>query len=272
MKKKPLHYVLNGVAVLAAIFQLIPIYILLMVSFKKPNDFSSRWLPPTYLNFQNYVSILKKSSLFQSFFNSILVTVGAVVLVLFCGAICAYPISRIKSKVSALITNMVLAVMMIPSLSVIVPLYSIMLKLKAINTYWGIILVLAAYNLPMSVFLFSNFIRNISEEMDEAASIDGCNDWRIFFSVILPQLTPIVASVLILTGIKIWNDYKYALYFLQKRKFETITLFISKFFSDFSADLNAAAASAVLAILPACILFLCLQKYFISGISEGSIK
>lgn len=272
MKKKPLHYILNGVAVLAALFQLIPIYILLMVSFKKPNDFSSRWLPPTYLSFQNYASILKRSSLFQSFFNSIIVTLGAVVLVLFCGAICAYPISRIKNKTSALITNMVLAVMMIPSLSVIVPLYSIMLKIKAINTYWGVILVLAAYNLPMSVFLFSNFIRNISEEMDEAASIDGCNDWRIFFSVILPQLTPIVASVLILTGIKIWNDYKYALYFLQKRKFETITLFISKFFSDFSADLNAAAASAVLAILPACILFLCLQKYFISGISEGSIK
>ena len=267
-----MYYVLNYVAVLAALLQLIPIYILLMVSFKKPNDFSSRWLPPKYLSFQNYATILQKSSLFQSFFNSIIITVGAVALVLFCGSICAYPISRIKNKTSALITNMVLAVMMIPSLSVIVPLYSIMLKIKAINTYWGVILVLVAYNLPMSVFLFSNFIRNISEEMDEAASIDGCSDWRIFFSIIFPQLTPIVASVLILTGIKIWNDYKYALYFLQKRKYETITLFISKFFSDFSADLNAAAASAVLAILPACILFLCLQKFFISGISEGSIK
>ena len=271
MKKKPTHYVLNIVAIIAGILQLIPIYILLMVSLKKSNDFSSRWLPPSYLNFDNYVGIFKNGALFQSFFNSILVTVGAVALVLLCGAICAYPISRIRS-ISTLITNMVLAVMMIPSLSVIVPLYSLMLKIKAINTYWGIIFVLAAYNLPMSVFLFSNFIRNISEEMDEAASIDGCSDWRIFFSIILPQLTPIVASVLILTGIKIWNDYKYALYFLQKKKYETITLFISKFFSDFSADLNAAAAAAVLAILPACLLFLCLQKYFISGISEGSIK
>lgn len=272
MKKKPMHYVLNCLVVLAGLLQLIPIYILLIVSFKKPNDFSSRWLPPSYLSFQNYTTILGRSSLFQSFFNSFVVTIGAVIIVLFCGVICAYPISRIKNKVSVLITSMVLAVMMIPSLSVIVPLYSIMLKFKAINSYWGIILVLAAYNLPMSVFLFSNFIRNISEEMDEAASIDGCSDWRILFSVILPQLTPIVASVLILTGIKIWNDYKYALYFLQKGKFETITLFISKFFSDFSADLNAAAAAAVLAILPACVLFLCLQKYFISGISEGSIK
>lgn len=272
MKKKYLKILLNVLSVCIAALHFIPIYILIMVSLKRPNDFSSRWIPPKYIDFSNYATILKNSALFNSFRNSIIVTSLAVILVLFCGAACAYPISRIKSKLSSFIVNMVLAVMMIPSLSVIVPLYSIMLKIHAINTYWGIILVLTAYNLPMSVFLFSNFIKTIPEEMDEAAAIDGCMDWKIFFQIILPQLKPVVASVLILTGIKIWNDYKYALYFLQKKKYETITLYISKFFSDFSADLNAAAASAVLAILPACLLFLYLQKYFISGLSEGSIK
>ena len=97
-------------------------------------------------------------------------------------------------------------------------------------------------------------------------------DFRIFFSVIMPQLQPVIASVLILTGIKIWNDYKYALYFLQDNDMETITLFISKFFSDFSVELNEAAAAAFLAIVPVCAVFLFLQKYFISGLSEGSVK
>lgn len=272
MSRRIVRHVLNALCVLIAMFHFIPVYILVMVSFKHPDDFSSRWIPPTYLDFGNYLDVLEDGKIFQAFGNSIFVTLMAVVLVLFCGAACAYPLARIRSKLSSFIVNMVLAVMMIPSLSVIVPLYTNMLSIGAINTYWGIILVLAAYNLPMSVFLFTNFIRTISTELDEAAAIDGCRDSMIFFRVIMPQLQPVVASVLILTGVKIWNDYKYALYFLQKSKLETITLYISKFFSDFSVNLNMAAAAAVLAILPVCLLFLFLQKYFISGLSEGSIK
>ena len=243
-----------------------------MVSFKKGSDFSSRWCPPLYLYLDNYIEVIRDGDMIKAFGNTVLITVCAAFLVLFLGAICAYPIARIRSRLSSLITNIVLAVMMIPSLSVIVPLYTNMLGLGAVNTYWGIILILATYNLPMSVFLFSNFIRNIPDELDEAAAIDGCRDFRIFFSVIMPQLQPVIASVLILTGIKIWNDYKYALYFLQDNDMETITLFISKFFSDFSVELNEAAAAAFLAILPVCLLFLFLQKYFITGLSEGSIK
>lgn len=270
--KKLGKYSLNTLSILIALIHLIPIYILVMVSLKRPGDFSSRWLPPKYLELGNYLAILKDGSIFKVFFNSILVTVCAVILVLILGAAASYPLARIKSKLSSVITNMVLAVMMIPSLSVIVPLYNLMLKIHAVNTYWGIILVLTTYNLPMSVFLFTNFVRTIPTEQDEAAEIDGLSDSLVFFKIIMPQLQPVVASVLILTGVKIWNDYKYALYFLQKKKYETITLYISKFFSDFSVNLGEAAAVAVLAILPVCILFIFLQKYFISGLSDGSIK
>lgn len=272
MKGKVLRRLRVALAVFIAAFHFIPIYILIMVSLKNGSDFSSRWLPPTYLYLDNYIEVLKGGDLLRAFGNTVLITLAASFLVLFLGAICAYPVARIKGKLSSLITNIVLAVMMIPSLSVIVPLYTNMLRLGGVNTYWGIILILTTYNLPMSVFLFSNFIRNIPEELDEAAAIDGCKDFRIFFSVIMPQLQPVTASVLILTGVKIWNDYKYALYFLQDNDLETITLYISKFFSDFSVELNEAAAAAFLAIVPVCAVFLFLQKYFISGLSEGSVK
>ncbi len=270
--KKAVKRARIAISVLIAAFHFAPIYILIMVSLKRANDFSSRWQPPAYLDLSNYMEVLIDGSLLRAFGNTIIITLSASVLVLLLGGICAYPVARIRGRLSTIITNIVLAVMMIPSLSVIVPLYTQMLSLGAINTYWGIILVLTAYNLPMSVFLFSNFIRNIPEELDEAAALDGCRDTRIFFSVIMPQLQPVVASVLILTGVKIWNDYKYALYFLQDNHKETITLYISKFFSDFSVDMNQAAAAAFLAIIPVCVVFLFLQKYFITGLSEGSVK
>ena len=227
MRRHLTKYLRIAAAAAIAAFHFIPIYILLMVSFKKGSDFSSRWCPPLYLYLDNYIEVLRDGDLIKAFGNTVLITVCAAFLVLFLGAICAYPIARTRSRLSSLITNIVLAVMMIPSLS---------------------------------------------DELDEAAAIDGCRDFRIFFSVIMPQLQPVIASVLILTGIKIWNDYKYALYFLQDNDMETITLFISKFFSDFSVELNEAAAAAFLAILPVCVLFLFLQKYFITGLSEGSIK
>ena len=272
MRHKAANAAMIAISAAIAAFHFIPIYILLMVSLKKGSDFSSRWCPPSYAYLGNYIEVLKDGDLIQAFGNTILITVCAAFLVLFLGAICAYPVARIRGRISSLITNMVLAVMMIPSLSVIVPLYTNMLSIGGVNSYWCIVLILTTYNLPMSVFLFSNFIRSIPEELDEAAAIDGCRDFRIFFSAIMPQLQPVVASVLILTGIKIWNDYKYALYFLQDNDMETITLFISKFFSDFSVELNEAAAAAFLAILPVCLLFLFLQKYFIAGLSERSIK
>jgi len=255
-----------------ALFHFIPIYILIVVSMKKVGDLSSRWLPPNYLYLDNYLNALKDGKILKAFNNSLLVTVFAIILVLILGSAAAYPFARMRNRLSKWLVNIVLGVMMIPALSVIVPLYSIMLRIKGINSYWGIILVLATYNLPMSIFLFTNFIKSISHEQDEAAFLDGCGSFQTFYLIIMPQLQPVVASVLILCGIKIWNDYKYALYFLQKQKFETITLYISKFFSDFSSNMNIAAAAATLAILPVCIMFLFLQKFFISGLSEGSIK
>ena len=154
MKGKVLRRLRVALAVFIAAFHFIPIYILIMVSLKNGSDFSSRWLPPTYLYLDNYIEVLKGGDLLRAFGNTVLITLAASFLVLFLGAICAYPVARIKGKLSSLITNIVLAVMMIPSLSVIVPLYTNMLRLGGVNTYWGIILILTTYNLPMSVFLF----------------------------------------------------------------------------------------------------------------------
>ena len=197
----------------------------------------------------NFSTALAKGNLVHAVFNTLLITVVAVVLIVLVGAMAAYPLSRVKTKMNRLILSFIVSVMMVPPLSVLVPLYKTMVAIGGINRFWGIIMVSVTYNLPISIFLFTNFIATIPRELDEAGLI-----------------------VVILTSVYIWNDYAFQLYFLQKSQCRTITLAIASFFTENASDLNAGAAAALLAIVPPILLYLSMQKYFIKGIADGAVK
>jgi raffinose/stachyose/melibiose transport system permease protein len=145
--------------------------------------------------------------------------------------------------------------------------------MHAISTYWGIIIVSVAFGLPMPIFLYTNFISAIPSSLDEASSIDGCNSIQTFFRIILPQLKPVTASVIILNGVGMWNEYGYSLYILQNPRKYTLTLMISQYFSSSSvSDLNGAAAAACVAIAPIIVLYLIMQKYFVAGQMDSAVK
>ena len=147
-----------------------------------------------------------------------------------------------------------------------------MVTLKGINTYWGIIILTATYALPRGVFMFTNFISAIPKELDEAALMDGCSQFKVFPYIILPNMMPVVSSVAILTGVTIWNDFSFQLYILQKPKMKTVTLAISYFFQEGKINLPAAAAAAVISVLPLAIIYICLQKYFVKGSMDSAVK
>ena len=128
------------------------------------------------------------------------------------------------------------------------------------------------HHLPISIFLFTNFINTIPKALDEAAMIDGCSRIGVFYKIILPNLKPVTASVVILTGVYVWNDYSFQMYMMQKKNMRTVTLAISSFFTENAANLNAGAAAALLAIIPPIILYLTMQKYFVQGIADGAVK
>lgn len=131
---------------------------------------------------------------------------------------------------------------------------------------------LVTFQLPTSIFLFTNFIVSIPKSLDEAAAIDGCPRLRIFFSIILPQLKPVTASVIIMTGVSCWNDYMFSLYFLQSPQIKSVTLSVASFFTQTQSNMGAAAAGALLGIVPIVALYLCLQKYFVKGMVDSAIK
>ena len=147
-----------------------------------------------------------------------------------------------------------------------------MVSLKGINHLWGIVIVSATFHLPMAIYMYSNFIKSIPKDLDEAAMIDGCSMMQSFFYVILPCLKSTTVSVVILNGVGIWNDYQFQLYFLQKPAMRTITLAISTFFTDSKQDLGAAAAAAFIVVLPPVMAYIFLQKYFVKGAMDSAVK
>ncbi len=271
MKKKS-NILRSIVAIIISLFHLIPFYILITTALKPMTDLSSRWIFPKEIHLENFTYALEKGGLLTAMYNSVIITVISVLLIALIGATTAYPLARIKTKTNALVLNLVVAVMMIPPLSMLVPLYSLLTKIGAINTYWGIIIITVTMGLPLSIFLYSNFIGTIPIDLEEAASIDGCGRFRAFYKVVLPLLKPVTATVIILTGVNVWNDFQFPLYILQAPEMKTLTLAVSSFFSQNASNLNAAAASALIAIIPIVIIYLLLQKQFVQGMVDSAIK
>jgi raffinose/stachyose/melibiose transport system permease protein len=270
MKKKTWWKTLLVVFISA--LHIIPLYITFIASVKDMGDFSSYWLPPKVFHFQNYILALNEGGMLTALKNTIIITAISVFLIVIVGAMASYPLARNQSKLNSIIIVLILGIMMVPPLSLLVPLYSFMAKIKAINTYWGIMLIHLTFQLPISIFLYSNFIKTIPKELDEAAAIDGCSIFSVFYRIVLPLLKPVTATIIILSGVGVWNDYSFSLYFLQSPNMKVITLAISAFFAQTGTNLNAAAAAALMAVLPITIVYLSLQKYFVQGAVDSAIK
>lgn len=264
---------LTGFALFISIIHFIPFYIALTTALKPKTDLSSRWILPKELYFDNFVQVIKHSNISSAMINSIIITGISIVIIVFLASFAAYPLARYTSKKNKFILKGIVSMMIIPPLSILVPLLSLIKNMGGINSYWSIILVLTTYQLPLATFLFTNFISStIPIALDESAKMDGAHSLTIYFHIILPLLKPVIATIVILTGVAVWNDYQFALYLLQNPKRHTITLSIASFFSIHRSNFGQAAASTLIAVIPIAMLFVFLQKYFIKGMMEGSIK
>ncbi len=250
---------------------LLPIYVVITSSLKARGDETSRLLPPTELYWDNFIQVFESSGILTAYKNTAIITVGTLVIVVIVGCLAAYPMARCKDKLASIVRMYVLGVMMIPGICMIVGVYSTLVSINASSTYWGMIFVLSAFFLPLAIFMFSNFINGIPVSLDEAAMVDGAGPLQVFFYIIIPQLKPIVVSVILIQGINAWNEYEYALYLLQKPSLYNITLVVKQYFQGLS-DLNGAAACAVVAILPIIIVYIVLQKYFVEGAMHSAVK
>ncbi|MDO5720137.1 MAG: carbohydrate ABC transporter permease [Actinomycetaceae bacterium] len=270
-KKTPL--LILGLLGLVTLIQLVPFYLGLVTSFKDSRDQGSVWaLPLSEPTLENFSTAWERGSMGYALMNSAIVTVATTVLVVIVGSLAAYPLARRRTRFNGFILVATLAVMMIPPLSILVPLIRLLKSLNLLNTHIGLILPLAAFALPQAIFLYSQSLRGIPESMEEAAKIDGAGSLRTFFSVVLPMLTPVTISVVILTGTAVWNEFALSSYIMTTNETRTLAPAIASFFGAAGANVNAAIASSFLGIIPVLVVYVFLQRYFMKGMLAGAVK
>ncbi|OCL27977.1 sugar ABC transporter permease [Orenia metallireducens] len=263
---------LNIIGILTGLLFLSPFYIMLVNSFKTKKElFMDALALPSTLKFDNYIGAWERLDFLKVFFNSMLITVGSIVLIIIFSAMAAWMLQRTKSKLSNLIFFMFIGSMLIPFQAVMLPLIRVMGKLNFLNMP-GLMFIYLGFGSSLSIFLYHGFVKGIPTALDEAATIDGCNSWQTFWYIIFPILKPITMTVAILNAVWIWNDFLLPSLVINRPETHTIQLRIFFFFGEYTKQWHLALAGLVLAIIPVIIFYFFAQKHIIKSVTAGSVK
>jgi len=251
---------------------LYPMYWVVISSLKTNNEFLSSPLGfPSELRFENYIDAWNQG--FSRFFlNSIFINIVSVVITVSVGAACAYGLARFKFKGRNIIFYTILAGLLLSPQVAVLPLYKLLVRLNLYNTYWALILPYVGFRLPFAIFLMRSYFLSIPKEIEESAYIDGCNSFTTFIRIVLPISKPIIASAAIVTSRFFWNEFLFALIFIEDSSKYTIPIGLSHFRNTLTTNYTGMLAGITIAALPMIILFLVMQKQFIKGLTAGSVK
>jgi raffinose/stachyose/melibiose transport system permease protein len=252
------------------IFFVAPIYLTVLSSFKSTGDIVGAPFAPIGITLENYIKILSSPDyhILEMYFNSVLITSISVGLTLLTCPFCGYFLSRSSKKVGQAFTMLFLLGWMVPPQITIVPLMSLIAKLHLVGTYWAVFIIYGGN--VFATLLYAKFISTVPFELEEAAYVDGAKKFRVFISIILPLLKPITATIVIFVGLNTWNDFVQPLLVL--RNIRTITYGVYLNCNTNLTNYGTVFAFVILASIPVVLLFISMQKLFMSGLTSGAIK
>lgn len=253
-----------------------PIFIVIINSFKKKSYINKEpfkmVMSKNFVGLDNYINGIKKTEFFQAFGYSAFITICSVIVIVLCSSMCAWYITRVKTKVTETIYYLCVFSMIVPFQMVMFTLSKISDTLRLGNPV-GIIIIYLGFGAGLSVFMFCGFVKSIPLEIEEAAMIDGCNPLQTYFKIVFPVLKPTCISVAILQAMWIWNDYLLPYLVLDLKKYKTIPIAVQYLKGGYgSVDMGAMMALLVLSIIPIVIFYMACQKYIIEGVVAGAVK
>ena len=271
-KNKVLETVLKNILAWgAALLVLIPVALIILNAFKGDGEAITMTLNlPKSWNWSNFATVIEKGKLLRSFLNSLLYAGLATILTVLVSSMAAYVFSRRRSRGMSLVYMYVVLGMVIPVNYV--TLTKIMQVTSLNNTWYGIVLLYTAMQIPFSVFLIFGFVSKIPSELDEAAILDGCTPIQLFIRIVFPMLKSAVITAGVLCFLNTWNEFIMPLYFLHSSEKWPMTLAIYNFFGQYEMSWNLICADVILTCLLVVILYVACQKYIVGGQTEGAVK
>ena len=265
-----LGYIILLAYSLLAIF---PIVLVVMNSFKgRRAIFTSPYALPNPIDFVGYDTVTSRTSFLGYYWNSFFVTVTVLFLVLLLGSMAAYALSEYKFVGNGFLGLFFALGIMIPIRLGTVSIIRIMQAIGLQGTVWSLIILYTAWGIPITVFILSEFMRDITADLKDAARVDGASEYRIFFQLVLPLVRPALATVAVFHMIPVWNDLWWPLVLANTESTRTITLGVSEFVGQFKTNYSALLAALTIAMVPILILYAIFSRQLIRGISAGAVK
>ena len=266
---------MHAALILYVLIALFPVFVILINSFKtRKAIFRDPLALPNADSFSliGYQTVLKQGDFFLYFQNSLIVTVVSLSLVLLFGAMAAFALSEYRFRGNMFLGLYLALGIMIPIRIGTVAILDMMVATGLVNTLWALILVYTAQGLPLAVFILSEFMRQVSDDLKNAGRIDGLSEYTIFFKLVLPLVRPAMATVAVFNMIPIWNDLWFPLILAPAEETKTLTLGSQVFIGQFVTDWNAVLSALSMAILPALLLYVIFSRQLIRGITSGAVK
>jgi multiple sugar transport system permease protein len=260
------------VLILFLLWTVVPILLVILTSLKNQKDIFT--VPPTFVfrpTLDNYSRALIAGDFARYFLNSVLVAATSSLLSVGFGAFCAYALVSLRIRFASLIADSLLLGKLVPAITMVLPLFAILNRFHLLGTYVGPVLAHTAVNLPFVIWLIMGFIRDMPEDLEAAALVDGCTPMQTFWRVVVPIILPGLAASTILSAQFSWNELLFA---LQLTGLDTYTLpvGISKFVGSISVDWGKSSAAATLTMVPMIALGFFIQKYIAKGTTGGAVK
>ena len=265
---------LQLLATVIGVLFLFPILMIVNFAFKTKKELylANPLSLPADPTIDNFINAVSKLHLDMAFLNSLFYTAASVLIMALLCTMTAWAIARGKNKFFQFALVYFVIGILVPSQALMLPIYQIWNSLGMVNSRIGIILLYVSTGMSFGIFLQANFMSTIPVELEEAARIDGCGVYRTFFSIVLPLGKASMATLIIVQSFTIWNDFLLTSLMVSRENLRTVTLALKLLFSEQAKDYSTAMAGILLSAIPVIIVFLCLQKQFIKGMTVGAVK
>lgn len=273
-KKITKKVILYLVLAVLAIIWIIPIFTLIATSLKHKKDFMSGlslFQLPAQIAWDNFTNAITQGRLFTYMKNDLIVSFLKVPLGIFVGSLAAFSLTRLNIKHRTGIFIFFLIGMMLPMQTALVPINMIYSKLNLLNTYFGLFYVYIGFGLSYCILVMRGFMLGIPKDIDEAAYIDGCTKWQLFFKIILPIAKPAVATLFITDFLSTWNEYLLASVIINDNALKTVPVGTMTFVGEHGTDYGLLCAGVLISVLPVMIVYLAFQRHFVEGMA-GAVK